>query len=83
MRQYLTDVRKTCDENNTGKRAGKSQYLLPHVELVTLLTDVAGLTREKSEFRIYPNYHYTIDKKSKPIVIDILPHNHVKGKHRQ
>lgn len=47
--------------------------LLPHVDIVHLFTDVAGLTREQSQFGIYPNYCYTMKAHTKKLVIDILP----------
>jgi len=46
---------------------------IPQVELVTLLTDVAGVVREKSQFTHYMNYCYTVTNTSKRIVIEILP----------
>lgn len=45
----------------------------PHVELVTLYQDVAGLTREKSQFKVYTNHCYTLNRHSRYVVFDILP----------
>lgn len=42
------------------------------VELVTMFTDVAGEVREKSQFKVYTNHCYTVNKDSKPVVIEIL-----------
>ena len=46
---------------------------LPRVEIVSLLTDVAGLVRERSEFTQYLNFCYTLSKESKPVLVEILP----------
>ena len=46
---------------------------LPRVELVSLLTDVSGLVREKSQFTQYLNYRYSLSKESKPVVLEVLP----------
>lgn len=47
--------------------------VLPHADIVKLFTDVAGLTRQRSQFKIYPNYCYIIKADTKKLVIDILP----------
>ena len=42
------------------------------VELTNFFTDVAALTRRESQLKVYTNYCYTVNRNSKPIVIDIL-----------
>ena len=44
----------------------------PQVDLITMFTDVAALSREISNFIVYTNYCYTIDRHSKPVFISIL-----------
>ena len=61
----------TADQGLTTSR----QQQPPGVELVSLLIDVAGLVREKSQFTQYLNYCYTLSKESKPVVVEILPAN--------
>ena len=46
---------------------------LPKIELISLLTDVSGMVREKSQFTQYLNYCYSLSKNSKPVLVDILP----------
>ena len=41
------------------------------VELTNLFTDVAALTRRESRLKVYTNHCYTVNRNSKPIVIDI------------
>lgn len=55
-------------------QAGKSETLeiRPQVELVKMFTDVSGEVREKSQFKLYTNHCYTVNKDSKPVVIEIL-----------
>ena len=55
--------------------ATSSHQHVPRVELVSLLIDVAGITREKSQFTQYLNYCYTLTKESKPVHVEILPAN--------
>ena len=61
------------DNSSEAAVASCSQQQLPRVELNSLLTDVAGLVREKSQFTQYLNYTYTVSKNSKPIVLEVLP----------
>lgn len=42
-----------------------------YVELVSLFTDVAGIVRDKSGFRIITNFCYTVDRNSKPVFIKL------------
>jgi len=43
------------------------------VELVDLLTDVAGVMREKFQSKQYFNLCYSVNRESKQIFIDLLP----------
>ena len=43
----------------------------PRIELTALLTDVAALTREKSQFKVYTNHCYSVNRHSKPVVVEI------------
>ena len=76
MRQYLSDVWRVCKQRDEEIERGvrdELRQLLPHVELTTMLTDVCGLTRHKSNHRIYPHLQYSVDRNSKPVVIDVRP----------
>ena len=53
--------------------ASSSHQQLPRVELVSLLTEVSGLVRERSQFTQYMNYHYKLSKECKPVVLELLP----------
>ena len=76
MMEYLNDICKVCEQYRCRNSIGPSTPLLPHVKLTTLLIDVAGLTRHKSEFRLYPSHHYTLNRHSKSVIIDVRPsHN--------
>ena len=50
-----------------------SHRRLHKVELISLLIDVAGIVREKSQFTQYLNYCYAVHKETKPEFIEILP----------
>lgn len=41
------------------------------VEIIALFTDVAALTKEKSQHKVYTNHCYTLNKSSKTVVIDV------------
>ena len=46
------------------------------IELTALFTEVSALTRQRSPragFSIYPNLCYTVNRHSKPVVLDLLP----------
>ena len=43
----------------------------PYVELISLFTDVAGIVRDKSGFRIITNFCYTLNRDSKPVIIKL------------
>ena len=45
----------------------------PRVELTALFTDVAALTREKSQLKVYTNHCYRVNRHSKPVVVEICP----------
>ena len=86
MRKYLHDRvnsshQQTSEERNsartvvpmssTRRSAQKTSHL---IEITALFTDVSALTREKSPrsgYCIYPNLRYTVNKLSKPVVIDL------------
>ena len=51
----------------------KGLQLKSKVELVSMLTDLSGLVREKSSFTQYLNYCYTINRHSRLVYLDILP----------
>lgn len=59
------------DDPKGARQTGKVNLLNGQAELTNLFTDVAALTREKSQFKIYTNYCYTVDRSSKPVVIEI------------
>ena len=43
----------------------------PYVELISLFTDVTGVVRDKSGFRIIANFCYTLNRDSKPVIIKL------------
>ena len=43
----------------------------PYVELVSLFTDVTGVVRDKSGFRIITNFCYTLNRDSKLVIIKL------------
>ena len=49
-----------------------SNQRLAKVELVTLLTDVSGLVRMRSQFTQFLNFSYRINKHFKPVLLEIL-----------
>lgn len=66
MRSHLTDIHKYSSTPDASS--------LPNVQLLELLTDTAGIVREKSMFRQYMNICYKVNSKSKNVWIEVLPH---------
>ena len=63
-----------CSTSSGSLRAWKnsSDYSpSPYVELVSLFTDVTGVVRDKSGFRIIANFCYTLNRDSKPVIIKL------------
>lgn len=74
----LYDKTGSTTESASLVSASKPEWLEQNkgnpVELTAMFTDVSALTREKSPrsgFAIYPNLCYTVNKHSKPVVIDL------------
>lgn len=41
------------------------------LDLLTFLIDIAGIVREKSQFKVYTNHCYMLSKTSKPAILDV------------
>ena len=87
MRKYLQDRVNSSHQQKSSGDCDSAMALVPlsssqlsaqktsHlIEITALFTDVSALTREKSPrsgYCIYPNLRYTVNKHSKPVVIDL------------
>ena len=63
-------VKSCANTTQTQKRLPAAQF-----HLIDFLTDFCGVVREKSQFRIYPNVCYALNKDSKRVILNIMPHN--------
>jgi len=83
--EHLSEVTKsgasepqTATETNKSRESIQNSLPVHHssvqrVELIDLLTDVAGVLREKFQSKQYFNLCYSVNEKSKRIFIDLLP----------
>ena len=68
----------TQDSEGGGPPAKVFRFTMrTQVELTNLFTDVATLTRRESQLKDYAIHCYTVNKCSKPIVIETLQHLNV------
>lgn len=70
--QTSKDQGQSAVEQNQLSCTDSTATIGAHVELIDMLTDLAGVVREKSRFCIYPNYCYTVNSKSKPVVLSLF-----------
>ncbi|XP_067930803.1 uncharacterized protein [Watersipora subatra] len=67
--------RNILEENelSSGQSSAVQTQPITTVELTSLLIDLSGVVRERSEFTQYLNFCYALDKDSEPVALQVLP----------
>jgi len=67
-------INKSCNDTHLmHEEVMFASAKFPNVELIDLVTDVAGLVREGSQCTQYMHHCYTVSPNTKPVVLQVYP----------